>query len=178
MKRLVLLLTAAFLLQAHAEQHTVKFAGQTYRLDYVDVSKNGAITNEYVLPGQNVNSWTSLLAVRQWPDAGTVGEVAAAWVKMVKPLLTRDIEVYKPNEEKGNNDIVVEAWLSAPDKSYIEINLHRFVKEPGVSGIKAYQYAQIIKMKDGKGNVDDFLNRRDALFEAIGRLDVPAYKRK
>jgi len=159
-----------------AAEPTVKFAGIEYHLASVEAGKSGAMTNEYVPGGETVDDWTSLIGVRQWPGVEKPEDVAGAWMKMVQPLLTKEAEVFRA--ETTANDFIVEAWLSAPDRSYIEINLHRFVAEPGTKGVKAYQFAIKIPMHDGKGDPSQFLKNRDACFAALARMKLPIVRRQ
>ena len=95
---------------------------------------------------------------------------------MVHPLLTQDAVAYAADGKK--DDLILEAWLSAPDKSYIEANLHRFVIEEGTAGVKAYQFAEKIRMPGGKGDPSHFLDHRNARFAALGKLKLEAQLRK
>ncbi|HAL70438.1 MAG TPA: hypothetical protein DCP71_01530 [Verrucomicrobiales bacterium] len=161
-----------------AEAVGLELAGVKYELASVQTGKDGSVTNEYVPLGETIDSWTTLLGVRHWPKAAKIGDAAGPWLKMVQPLLTQKVGVYKSPVAKSGNDIVMEAWLSAPDRSYIEINLHRFVIEEGTQGVKAYQFAQKIKMTDGKGDPAAFTKKRDALFDDLAKLSLPLHKEK
>lgn len=162
---------------ARAESHTLDFGGKKYELASAVVGKDGSVTNEYVPTGETLQNWTTMVAVRQWPKAEKVGDAAAPWLKMVRPLLTKKVEVFK-SEGAKREDILFEAWLSAPDRSYIEINLHRFVKEEGSEGIKAYQYAQKVVMKDGKGDPSSFMENRTKRFNELAKLKLAAHAKK
>ncbi|MES2507005.1 MAG: hypothetical protein V4599_09890 [Verrucomicrobiota bacterium] len=161
-----------------AETPSLQFGGVKYELASVQTGKDGSVTNEYVPLGETIDSWTTLLGVRHWPKAAKIGDAAGPWLKMVQPLLTQKVGVYKSPVAKSGNDIVMEAWLSAPDRSYIEINLHRFVIEEGTPGVKAYQFAQKIKMAEGKGDPAAFTKKRDALFDDLAKLSLPLHKEK
>jgi hypothetical protein len=180
MKMFSLLLTITTLCLTHgarAESQTLDFGGKKYTLASAVVGKDGSLTNEYVPEGETLQSWTTLVAGRQWPKAEKVGDAAAPWLKMIRPLLTKKVEVFKSEGAKGD-DILFEAWLSAPDRSYIEINLHRFVKEEGSEGVKAYQYAQKVVMKDGKGDPSTFLENRTKRFNELAKLKLTAHQKK
>ena len=155
---------------------SVDFDGVRYVLASVEISKDGTVTNEYVPEGESIDSWTTLLGVRHWPKVKKVEKATEAWVAMVRPLLARDAVAYAAQGKK--NDVVLEAWLSAPDKSYIEANLHRFVLEDGTVGVKAYQFAEKIKMSEGKGDPSRFLEHRNARFADLGKLKVEMYREK
>jgi hypothetical protein len=170
---LLLCLTAV----VRAETKEVAFAGVTYHLASVDVAKDGTVTNEYVPRGESIDDWSTLLAVRVWPRAKKLAEPIQAWMTMIHPLLVRDANVYQRKEQEGQ-ELIAEAWLAAPDHSYIEINLHRFVLQPKARGVKAYQFAQKIVMKDGQGNPTSFIEHRSDLFTALGALQLEAVTKK
>jgi hypothetical protein len=156
------------------------FAVETtrYRLVFVDVAKDGAVTNEYVKHGENLEAWTTLLAVRLWPRSMDAHETARAWLRMVQPLLSRKAHIYQRVRAGGSKDFIVEAWLSAPDKSYIEVNLHRFVAEEHGQGVRAYQFAERIVMTKGRGNPTGFLQRRRGRFGELGKLSIEPERAK
>lgn len=161
------------------EPANLQFAGVKYHLASVELGKDDSITNEYVPAGQNLDSWTTLIAVRQWTNAKDIGDAAKPWLKMIRPLLTKDVKVFnKPDSGKDDTDVVFEAWLAAPDKSYIEINLHRFVKEKGSDGIKAYQFAQKVLISGGKSDPSLFVKNRTALFNDLAKLQISPVKKK
>jgi len=74
--------------------------------------------------------------------------------------------------DRKKDDVIIEAWLGAPDKSYIEINLHRFVVEEGSVGVKAYQFAQKVPMLGGKGDPTSYMKRRNSRFTELGKLKL------
>jgi hypothetical protein len=152
----------------NAEVPAVSFNGISYVIATVSVDKgvSGSITNEYVPKGETIDSWTTLLAVRYWPKINKVADATGPWLKMIHPLLCRNVGVFARNDK----DVLLEAWLAAPNRLYIEIDLQRFVAEPGTGGVKAYQYAQKILTPGGAGNPTSYMESRGALFTAIGNL--------
>ena len=171
---LMLLVCSCAILRA--ELPSVSFSGIKYVLASAEVAKDGTITNEYVPEGESIDSWTTLVAARYWPKVKKVEKATDAWVAMIRPLLVRDAVAYAADGKK--NDVVLEAWLSAPDKSYVEANLHRFVIEEGAVGVKAYQFAEKIVMKDGKGDPTRFVEKRDSRFVELGKVKLEMHKEK
>jgi hypothetical protein len=55
-------------------------------------------------------------------------------------------ETYTSQDAK--DDLVIEMFLGAPGRPYVEYNLHRFVVEEGTPGVKAYQFAQRIPLTE------------------------------
>ncbi len=179
MKKILGLVTVFLALVAggRAEVPSIRFDGETYHLVWIDVSKSGAVTNEYVRTGETVEAWTTLVAVRHWPEA-KFGDAAGAWLKMIGPLLTKKVEAFKSDVAKSADDLVFEAWISAPDRSYIEPNLYRFVVEAGVPGVKSYQFAEKIVMTGGRGDPTMFAKRRNGRFGELAKMEVAVHLTK
>lgn len=180
MKQTAILTTLSLILGSVlcADEPSIEVAGVRYLLASVQVGNDGSVINEYVPEGETITVWTTLLGVRHWPAAEKIGDAAGPWIKMVQPLLTQQAGAFKTADAKSENDIIIEAWLSAPDRSYIEINLHRFVTETGTEGVKGYQFAQKVTMTGGKGDPTSFIKNRDGLFRALGKLEQPLHKKK
>lgn len=162
----------------HAAAPSIQFGGVTYDLAFSDLSTDGAaiVTNEYVPRGETIDSWTTLLAVRYWPKARNIRGMAADWLKMIDPLVFKNELAIKPSTAKSDQDRILEAWLAAPDRSYMEINLHRFVIEEGAKGVKGYQFAQKFPAKGGKPDPAPFVKKRIALLAELGTLEIAPVK--
>ena len=177
-KFLVTIVCAIFALAepAKAGVHSFYFSGAFYVLATVDVAKDGTITNEYVPQGQTIENWTTLIGVRYWPNMSKVTKAADGWVAVIRNVLVQNAQSYAAPGVK--DDIIVEAWLGAPDKSYFEIDLHRFVREHGLTGVKGYQYALRLKEVGGKADPTQFMKQRDALVSELNDLNVAAVEKK
>jgi hypothetical protein len=160
-----------------ADDGVVTFSGRSYRLAFVQVAKDGSVVNEYVPTSETLDNWTTLLAMRYYPGAKKIGEPASEWVQMVHPLLTRNIEPIGKKEEP--NVLLLDAWLSAPDKSYIEVDYYLFRQEESAPGVKAYQFAQKIVMAPaGKGDVTAVVKKKASDYDEIWKLRLPVLKEK
>jgi hypothetical protein len=157
---------------AKAEPPVIEFNGVKYILASTNVSKN-TVTNEYVPIGESIDSWTTLIGVRYWPEILTANEGSNFWVSKIRSSLVRDAAAYAAAGKK--NDLIVEAWLAPKDRSFVEINLHRFVVEEGTVGIKAYQFAQRIATPGGRGDVSSFAKSRNNLFAALQKLKLETH---
>lgn len=178
MKTIILALALLGYGAVRAESPGIQFAGVKYQLASVEVSRDGTVTNEYVPQSESIDSWTTLVAVRHWPKVKRLGDAAGAWLKMIQPLLTQKPGAFRSKDAKGDDDITFEAWISAPDRSYIEINLHRFLLKPGTEGVTAYQFAQKVAMTNGRGNPTSYIKNRDTLFRDLGELNLSPVLKK
>jgi hypothetical protein len=162
---------------AKAGDGVVSFGGRTFKLAFVEVAADGSVVNEYVPEGETIEKWSALLAVRYYPKAQKIGEVASAWVEMVRPLLTRAIEPIGKKDEP--NVLLLDAWLSAPDKSYIEVNYYLFRQEEAGKGVTGYQLAQKIKMTSaGTGDASQIVKKKGSDYDELWKLRLPILKSK
>ncbi|CAG0946904.1 hypothetical protein [Geobacter sp.] len=142
---LVFLFTGATIAAGPAAP-SLTFEGTKYYLAWKDVSAEGNLTNEYLKKGETLEEWTTLIGVRHWPAAEELSDVVAPYVESMRPYYVSNAEIYTSQEAK--DDIVIEMFLGAPGRPYVEYNLHRFVIEKGTPGVKAYQFAQRIPLTE------------------------------
>ncbi len=104
-----------------------EFVVTRYRLAFVHVGDGGEITNEYVPHDETLENWSTLIAVRVWPNATEVAEISGPYLRTLQPLMVRDGQVFEPPGSAPGKDVLVELYLAPDDKSYLEYNLIRFV---------------------------------------------------
>jgi len=150
-----------------------EFVVTGYQLAFVNVDKSGAITNEYVPKGQTLENWKTLIAVRVWPKIDDVKEVTGEYIRQLAPVMLRDAKVFEPEGSKPGTDVVFELYLAPADKSYLEYNLIRFVKESGTPGVKSYQFAER-RAYDLDAAVKVYEQRRETWLGAIAGLVLTA----
>jgi hypothetical protein len=161
-----------------AEVPTLDFVGVTYRLETVEVTKDGTVINEYVPDHGPRDSWTTFVTVSHWPKAKKIGDAAGPWMQSVQSYLMHKPGAYRPKTAKNENDVMFEVWVTAPERTFIKIHLHRFVMEPGFEGVKAYLYTQKITLKDGKGDSTSYSMNRSALLAEIGKAEFLLHAKK
>lgn len=142
----LIFLFAGVTIAADSVAPSLTFQGEKYHLAWKDVSKEGNITNEYLKKGETLEKWTTLIGVRHWPAAEELSDVVAPYVVSMQPYYVTNAEIYTSQDAK--DDIVIEMFLGAPGRPYVEYNLHRFVIEKGAPGVKAYQFAQRIPLTE------------------------------
>ncbi len=126
----------------NANPTATQFNGVEYQLAWVDAGdRERATTNEYITEGETVESWSSMIAVRQWPNSSLVRDVTGPYLRQIQPHFVRNAQVFQPENVDSSTELVIECYLAPPDKSYLEYNLIRFGIEPGEKGVKSYQYA-------------------------------------
>lgn len=135
------LLLACQLTAVAADPAADSFQVTNYKLAFVNVGPEGAVTNEYVPRGETLETWTSLIGVRQWPQTEKLADITGPYVRALQPLLVREAKIYEPEGEAEGTNVIFELYLAPADKSYLEYNLIRFAREEGTEGIKSYQYA-------------------------------------
>lgn len=136
----VFCLVACLFGNAKASDPTIDFAGRTYNLAFVGGTP-GFPVNEYLVEGETVEDWSSMVSVRHFPNFDSAEQYVKLYVEKLQPHLVCEAVVHAPEDASSNNDLTVEAYLAPANRAYIEYNLFRFVVEPGVKGLKAYQFA-------------------------------------
>lgn len=150
-----------------------EFVVTRYKLAFVNVDKTGAITNEYVPRGQTLENWKTLIGVRVWPQIDKVAEVTGPYLRALEPVMVRETQAFEPEGSKPGEDVVFELYLAPADKSYLEYNLIRFVKESGTKGVKSYQFAER-RPYDLDAAVKAYEQRRETWLGAIAGLVITA----
>jgi len=95
----------------------------------------GLPTSEYVEEGATLENWEHLLAYRRYPGRDKPAEMVNWYLKQIKP--TQKPAMYQRAEKR--RDVMLVFMILAPDKSYVEFNIHRFVLEDGM--VRSYQFA-------------------------------------
>lgn len=128
-----------------AEKPKLTFAAQEYDLAFVDLGISGVI-NEYVPPGEKVDTWKSLITVQQAPQANDPAAVAEA---VLKAATSNDSLASKPqvlyrDGIKNRVDLIVLLLIKDPAHAGNELSIQRYVKEEGAIGVKTYIYGRRI----------------------------------
>jgi len=150
-----------------------EFVVTGYKLAFVNVDRTGAVTNEYVPHGQTLKNWKTLIGVRAWPQIDNIAEVTGPYLRALEPVMVRETKVFEPKGSKPGEDVVFELYLAPADKSYLEYNLIRFVKESGTKGVKSYQFAER-RPYDLDAAVKVYEQRREAWLSAMSGLVIAA----
>ncbi len=153
-----------------SEVATVSFLDQEYRLAFQSETE-GLFTNEYLLEGESLEQWTSMIAVRKFSNISEVKAITGPYLEQLKPLMVRDAEVYARDGDRERSDVVLEVYLAPADHSYLEYNLLRFVEEEGEDGVKFYQFA-IRTDFDVDAAVESNTTELEARINALGDLQV------
>ena len=152
---------------------TVTFEENIYTLSWID-SRSNTITNEYLLPGENLNNWSSMIASRHFESVNELKQVLPHYMEKMKPLIASKPGFFKDNTIKSNH-IIIELFLMAPDKSHYEYNLHLFFESP--DGVKAYQYAEKIPLAD-KVDVSKQIKSRGTRMRILATMNLQHYKQE
>ncbi|MDR2901980.1 MAG: hypothetical protein LBU87_02580 [Lactobacillales bacterium] len=104
----------------------IKFGPTNYVLAYA-ASDGGDALNEYILPGQTLDNWTRMVAVRSFGNNHMTAEQAAR--SMIKELYARNpeakINVYGGERE---NEFTIDFYMYTPHMKIIEFNVFRFIE--------------------------------------------------
>jgi hypothetical protein len=158
---------------AAAEQPKLTFAGQEFSLAYVDLGANGVI-NQYVPPGEKVETWTTLLTVQQAPQAKDASVVAEAVLKVAtgnSALVSKPQVLYRGGT-KNREDVMLLLLIHDPSHLANELSIQRFVKEPGAVGVKTYIFGRRITT----GAENPAPEQMNAWIQALWDLKLDTFK--
>jgi hypothetical protein len=132
-----LLTTSAFA----ADAPTVTFLGSPYTLSVV-AAKDTFVLNQYFTGNDTQEQWTKRVSVGDWPKAVSPFDTIKAMVSVAKAyLLSQPQVITGPDGAKGD-DLGLVFVQGNQSHTNMELDVERYVKEPGTPGIKWYQYAQ------------------------------------
>jgi len=143
LKAIVLKVIAVTVACLMAETTTQKapsltFDQVTYTRQFVSNTLDISIA-EYVAPGETLDNWTTLVAVRSFPKLDNPSAAVAQFAKVVKqanPLARFQILV-----KEDQSEAMIDFLTWPADASYAEFNVFRYIKRPGHPGLIAYQFA-------------------------------------
>ena len=126
------------------EDATEPFALPNYVLAFTDVAENGTITNEYVPQGESLADWTSLIAVRVWPNVGEMREAVGGYYQHIKAWCVETPDIHAIKTKSGEPELILEAFLAPEDKSYLEYTRMRFMVDAKARKTTSYQFSRRI----------------------------------
>jgi hypothetical protein len=167
----VLRITALFIVLAAASRGApiVTFDQVTYTRQFVSTTPDLRLA-EYVAPGETVENWTTLVAVRNFPALDSPGTAVAEFAKTLRqsnPAARFEILV-KPDESEATIDFLT--WPE--DASYAEFNIFRYVKRAGYPGLIAYQFAYRFTDTSDEA-AEQFKKDRQRWVDEMSRADFP-----
>ncbi len=132
--------------------------------------KKQIVTNEYVELGQTLENWQHMLAYRQYPGYTKPATIINAYFRQIKP--TETPAIYRKDE--SGNDMIFVFLMEAPDKSYMEFNIHRFTLESGM--VRSYQFAARNLRRDYDQLTSDIKNNRKFWIESVAKLNARSFE--
>lgn len=165
----LMLLLGAQLLQAEAPAPGLVFDGERYERQFVSQKADFRLA-EYVRPGETVEKWTRLVAVRHFANLNNAENAAAGVI--------RELQRREPNArfqflvKEGGGEAMVD-FLARPESgSWVEFNAFRYRKVPGVKGLVAYQFAYRFELSD-QDATELFKKTRETWLDELRDADWP-----
>lgn len=168
---LFFLLFASSLAYAEAPAEAILFAGERYERAFVS-QKGDFRLAEYVRPGETVEKWTRLIAVRQFANLNNVENAAAG---VIRELQRKEPEArFQFLVKEGGGEAMVD-FLARPESgSWVEFNAFRYRKVPGIKGLVAYQFAYRFELSDIDAT-HTFKKARNAWLEELRSVEWPLH---
>jgi hypothetical protein len=124
---------------AVAEPDQVRFDGILYNLVFTDKS-DGTTTTEYVREGESLGEWSTLFAVREFQNQSSLKKPIQAVIDSTRQYMALPPEGLPSGGVSTHREMILVLWLVAPDQTYYEYDLYRFIYTGGK--VISYQYAQ------------------------------------
>ncbi|WP_425617817.1 hypothetical protein NA78x_001506 [Anatilimnocola sp. NA78] len=175
-KLLTLALLFVMPLLALAEQpESLEFREETYNLAAVNVDKNGKhkqILNEYVPEEEDLEEWSSMIAVRQYFGRTDFKELGDALVKVLKQQ-NPDFPSATHISEDGKRKMV-DFIMWDVEKEIVEFNVFIYELSKDGKSVIAYQYAQReYGEEEGLEFLKDLKKLRPKLLESVSKFKFP-----
>lgn len=123
---------------AAAEGQSIEFDGDTYVEQFESATPDFRLM-EFVRADETVDNWTKLLAVRNFMKLEDPGQSAAAVGKTLQQV--QPGAKYRLLEKEDGSEAIIDFITWPADGSYLEFNIHRYLKKPGYPGLISYQFA-------------------------------------
>jgi hypothetical protein len=145
-----------------ADRPSVKFDGNTLLLAWQNSEQNPTI-REFIPQGQDLETWTVLSSIRDYPNLDDPFLICGAMAKRATELNADAQGRVTENNETGEAVVDFLAWPE--DKSFVEFNVFRYRKaEQG--GLVAEQYA-VREYKDPETFVKNLKPIRERLVKEM-----------
>ncbi len=117
---------------------SIEFDGDSYVEQFANATPEIRLM-EFVRPNETVDHWTKLLAVRNFTQLDDPGQSAAAVGKTLQQMQPE--AKYRLLEKEDGSEAIIDFITWPADASYLEFNIHRYLKKPGLPGLVSYQFA-------------------------------------
>jgi hypothetical protein len=117
---------------------SIEFDGDSYVEQFESATPEIRLM-EFVRPDETVDNWTKLLAVRNFTKLEDPGQSAAAVGKTLQQMQPE--AKYRLLEKEDGSEAIIDFITWPADASYLEFNIHRYLKKPGLPGLVSYQFA-------------------------------------
>ncbi len=117
----------------------LQFDGETYVLQQKEGDAKGAL-NEYVRAGEDLESWTRMIAVRTYPHLNDRSEAVANLARELKkqnPLAP--FKLYKPAD--GSPVMIIDFTTWDANGTVVEFNYFAYQDNPHGKGLLSHQFA-------------------------------------
>ncbi len=154
---------------ASRDAPTVTFDRVTYTRQFVSTTTDLRLA-EYVAPGETVESWTTLVAVRNFPKLDNPGTAVAEFAKTLKQ--SNPMARFEISAKTDGSEAMIDCLTWPEDASYAEFNVFRYVKRAGYPGLIAYQFAYRFTDTSDEA-AEQFKKDRQRWVDEMSRADFP-----
>ncbi len=168
----ILLVTALLISQAVMAGECITFDER----DYCEIWNNKAEdmhTIELLSKGQSLESWSSMITIRNYDGKSALKEVLPGYVKGVQPMFALEPDFLVNENSSNTEEVYLRMLLLAPDKSHYEYVINRFYRGDDNS-VKSIFYSHRIPFAK-EINYEEIMKNRDGWLEQLQHQSVEAY---
>ena len=167
--RWVFALSCALVAPVAGAQPSVTFDGERYVMR--GDARGAAIPLvEYVRPGESLQSWTRLVAIRHFAKLDDPRAAAGNLARIVRehnPNARADVIA-----KNDGSEAIVDFITWAPGDDRLEFNVHRYRRVEGLPGLVSYQFAWRFRMAELQDATKTVSANRKRWVDAMTRADL------
>jgi hypothetical protein len=164
---------ASFASAAEPDARGVKFQDKTYELVFVQEAR-GEVLNEFVLQGETLEDWHSLLSVHVYPQRTDYKLLAGNLIKAVKQKNPLSQAALHSSLDGKRTMVDFVTWAGMGDETITEFNVFLFQLGPDGKSVLAQQYVErAYGQEEGLDYLRQLKGRRIKMLEAVGEFKFP-----
>ncbi len=158
--------------QAWGRPVSFQFDGEVYELQHAVLPAKGDRLQEFIRPGESLQSWTRLIGLRLQHVPGA--DPLALAVALHRTVLQNNPQaqaVVATNEARTEGVTDFLTWPA--DGSYLEFNIFRYARPAGATGILSFQVAHRFYGQASSGLGEHIRLLRQSWLRQVLALDMP-----
>lgn len=157
----------------------VAFADNCIEFDqknYCEVWRNAQTsmqTVEFLSSGESLESWSTMITVRNYPGKTVLKDVIPEYINSVKPMFALKPDLLTPDDSANLEEVYFRMLLLAPNKSHYEYVINKFYRDDD-SSVKSIFYSYRIPFSPTV-DYDQVTQNRNSWMQQLQALSIDKY---